>query len=252
MLVRSKKSASRAVEGAIEAIETNTVPSSVLVLNGVGMGNQGAQAVARALPAQATRSLTELRAAHNYISDAGAASLARHGAGLSVLVLSANEIGDDGAAALGRMLRGRAPATSVLGLWGNDIGARGALALARGLRKARGLEQLDLGFNPRMGGAGVRSLAKGLVAHPGLRVLNLSRNGLDDDAIRSLAKGLVSNSSLAVLDLSRNAFGDPGAKHLAKVFYAKRCALASLNLRSTWFPKLKGDGVVDDGPGAEL
>ncbi|CAK0848215.1 unnamed protein product [Prorocentrum cordatum] len=156
-----------------------------LDLNNCNIGDDGAQALAKALPSMP---------------------------GLQYLHLPSNGIGDDGAQALAKALpsmRG----LQWLSLSSNGIGDDGAQALAKALPSMPGLQYLYLARNG-IGDDGAQALAKALPSMPALRRLYLSSNGIGDDGAQALAKALPSMPGLQYLDLARNGIGDDGAQAL--------------------------------------
>ncbi|CAK0846032.1 unnamed protein product, partial [Prorocentrum cordatum] len=164
-----------------------------LDLNKCNIGDDGAQALAKALPSMGA---------------------------LQVLGLASNGIGDDGAQALAKALPSM-PGLQYLDLSSNGIGDDGAQALAKALPSMRGLRQLLLNGNG-IGDDGAQALAKALPSMPGLQGLHLASNGIGDDGAQALAKALPSMRGLQVLRLSRNGIGDDGAQAL-KSALGDRC-----------------------------
>jgi uncharacterized protein (TIGR02996 family) len=154
--------------------------------------------------------VTRLEVRGRGLGDEGAAALAASPflGGLRALVLHHCGVGPAG----GRALAGAAFAgLERLNLGANDLDDEGVAALAAAPRLA-GLRNLGLGAN-NLG----RPAAAALAASPHLRRLeevNLGANYLDDEAVRLLAASPAS-ASLRVLDLRHNEFGDAGALALA-------------------------------------
>jgi Leucine-rich repeat (LRR) protein len=109
---------------------------------------------------------------------------------LEALILSDNSIGDEGARALAKALRG-APTLVTLYLDGNSIGDEGARALAKALHSAPTLETLYLDGNS-IGDKGAHALAKALPNAPALHTLTLYKNSISAKAeseLRRACKG---------------------------------------------------------------
>uniref|UniRef100_A0A7S3EX48 Uncharacterized protein n=1 Tax=Haptolina ericina TaxID=156174 RepID=A0A7S3EX48_9EUKA len=109
-----------------------------LLLHENRIGNEGLEALARAMHAGAASQISELRLSFNRIGDSGAASIARAwgqggGCNLKQLHLACNLIGDAGAVAIANALH-NAPKIEVLSFGsargGNRVNDAGARALA--------------------------------------------------------------------------------------------------------------------------
>ena len=133
---------------------------------------------------------------------------------ISVLILSHNKIGDDGARAIAHALRG-CEVLSVLDLSGNGIQDAGTEALSDALRSCK-LQRLSLASNC-IGPSGALAVA-GVLKHvyKSLGTLDLSCNRLGDVGAVCLAGGLKHCSCLKHLHLNCNFVGDDGAMALAR------------------------------------
>lgn len=181
-----------------------------------GLGPAGAT---RLLPAAlASPHAEHLLLGTNSIGDEGAQALARAlaerpGHGLHTLYLGCNRIGPDGTAALADALTGD---TSVRALWlkRNPLTASGTETLAGLLRRNTTLRTLDL-VNTGIGADGVRLLLDALLDRPApLERLFLGGNGLAADAAPLLA-ALIREAGVRELYLPANHLGDEGAAVLA-------------------------------------
>jgi hypothetical protein len=127
-----------AIAGALRAPRSSACALSRLRLDGCGVGDAGAEALAFAL--LSSLKLLDLR--NCGITDRGAAALARalaRGALLSDLLLSGNALGDAGAAALAAGVLARSGALGgplALELRNARIGAQGVISFAGALRAA--------------------------------------------------------------------------------------------------------------------
>ena len=132
---------------------------------------------------------------------------------ISVLILSHNKIGDDGARTIADALRG-CEVLSVLDLSGNGIQDAGTEALSKALRCCK-LQRLSLA-SISMGPSGALAVA-GVLKHvyKSLDTLDLSCNRLGDVGAVHLAEGLKHCSCLKQLHLNNNLVGDDGAMALA-------------------------------------
>ncbi|GBG30504.1 Protein kinase, putative [Hondaea fermentalgiana] len=125
-----------------------------------------------------------------------------------------NQIGDAGAAALGKALA-KSKTLSTLTLESNDIGDDGAVGLGRGLAQNNSLNILKL-YRNEIGDEGAIELGKGLAKNNSLTDLNLSVNAIGDLGAAGLGEGLGKNKSLTSLELEFNEIGYEGAVALGR------------------------------------
>ena len=192
---------------------------------------------------------------------------------ISVLILSHNKIGDDGARAIAHALRG-CEILSVLDLSGNGIqdagtevlsealrscklqrlslasnciGPSGALGLAGVLKHVyKSLDTLDHSCN-RLGDVGAVCLAGGFKRYSCLKQLHLNSNFVGNDGAMALARCLQTCNQLATLNLSDNEIGDSGALCLGNCL--KDCSsLHTLRLNDNL---ISGCGAVGVAEGVE-
>ena len=147
---------------------------------------------------------------------------------ISVLILSHNRIGDDGARAIARALLG-CEVLSVLDLSCNGVQDAGTEALSEALKSCCKLQRLSLASNC-MGPSGALAVA-GVLKHvyKSLDTLDLSCNRLGDVGVVCLAGGLKHCNCLNQLHLNNNFVGDDGAVALARCFQTCN-QLTTLNL----------------------
>ena len=134
---------------------------------------------------------------------------------ISVLILSHNKIGDEGAWAIAHALR-VCEVLSVLDLSGNSIQEAGAEALSKSLRSCCKLQRLSLASNC-IGDDGARAIAHSLRGCDVLSVLDLSGNGIQDAGTEALSEALRSCCKLQRLSLASNCMGASGALAVAGV-----------------------------------
>ena len=146
---------------------------------------------------------------------------------ISVLILSHNKIGDDGARAIAHALRG-CEVLSVLDLSGNCIGDEGARARAHALRGCEVLSVLDLSGNG-IQDAGAAALSEALRCCK-LQRLSLASNCIGDNGARAIAHALRGCEVLSVLDLNDNGIQDAGTEALSEAL--RSCKLQRLSLAS--------------------
>ena len=146
---------------------------------------------------------------------------------ISVLILSHNKIGEDGARTIAHALRG-CEVLSVLNLGGNGIQDAGTEALSEALRSCK-LQKLSLASNC-MGPSGALAVA-GVLKHvyKFLDTLDLSYNILGDVGADRLAGGLKHCNCLKQLHLNHNFVGVYGAVALARCLQTCN-QLTTLNL----------------------
>ena len=193
-------------EGA-QAIAASLTCLTSLNLSNNDIGAKGAEAIAASLTG-----LTYLDLWNNNIGAEGAKAIAASLTGLTSLNLGGNNIGDEGAKAIAASLTG----LTYLDLTNNNIGAEGAKAIAASLT---GLTSLNLGGND-IGAAGAEAIAASLT---GLTYLDLWNNNIGAEGAKAIAASL---TDLTSLNLSNNNIGDEGAKAIA----ASLTGLTSLNL----------------------
>jgi len=179
--------------------------------------------------------LTELDLSNNGISYAGAEQLAnallQGNSNLKKLDLGYNTIGPIGASSIGQMLR-FTHSLEKLVLTGNEVGDDGVQALSEGLKESSNnadsrLHYLDLDWND-VTDVGAGHLAEVLLGNNSLKSLSLAHNSIGDRGAVAMADALPSDLALQRLDLSSNQIGDYGATYLAKVLCRPRCAVILL------------------------
>eukprot|EP00903_Cladosiphon_okamuranus_P012577 g11774.t1 len=123
---------------------------------------------------------------------------------LESLSIGYNDVGDEGAAALGRAA---GPRLAVLDLSGNALSGAGLAAAL----SARGLREAKL-FHNACGDEGVSLVLQALLAGGGLQTLDLGANGLTGAGFEALLPGLAACSSLKTLEVGANANDDRAEK----------------------------------------
>ena len=183
---------------------------------------------------------------HNRIGDDGARAIAHALRGcevLSVLDLSGNGIQDAGTEALSEALRSCCKLQR-LSLASNCMGPSGALAVAGVLKQVyKSLDTLDVSYN-RLGDVGAVCLAGGLKHCSCLKQLHLNSNFVGDDGAMALARCLQTCNQLTTLNLSDNEIGDSGALCLCN--YLKDCScLHTLRLNANLISGCGAVGVAE-------
>ena len=170
-------------ESDVDALAAS-LPGNMWLLNldlgNAGIGAQGASRIASAITPPHKSDLHTLLLSKNDLGDEGAVALAatlRHSRKLFRIDLGSNGIGDSGAVALARALeRNAESALMLLGLSWNQIGDEGAAAFAETLRHgAPALETLLLSAN-MITDAGALDLLRALPQHPVLEDLDIDDN----------------------------------------------------------------------------
>ena len=161
--------------------------------------------------------------------------------GLVSINLSHNNIGDNGAAALGEALASGAPRLRRLQLHENRIGDAGmaGLSIAMAPDGASVLQQLRIEFN-RVGDAGLRALAKAWAAGGGQELLELFLvgNQISAEGVAALAEQLYLAPKLRTLALGSssggNRVGDVGARALVDALreQPRRTGVLTINLKT--------------------
>ena len=190
------------------------------------------------------RCISVLILSHNKIGDDGARAIAHALRGcevLSVLDLSGNGIQDTGTEALGEALR--SCKLQRLSLASNCMGPSGALAVAGVLKHVyKSLDTLDLSCN-RLSDVGAVCLAGGLKHCSCLKQLHLNHNLVGDYGAMALARCLQTCNQLTTLNLSDNKIGDSGALCLGD--YLKDCSLHTLRLNDNLISGCGAVGVAE-------
>ena len=191
------------------------------------------------------RCISVLILSHNKIGDDGARAIAHSLRGcevLSVLDLSGNGIQDAGTEALSEALR--SCKLQRLSLASNCMGPSGALAVAGVLKHVyKSLDTLDLSCN-RLGDVGAVCLAGGLKHCSCLKQLHLNCNFVGNDGAMALARCLKSCNQLTTLNLNDNEIGDSGALCLGN--YLNDCScLQTLRLNHNLISGCGGVGVAE-------
>ena len=188
------------------------------------LNDEGAVQLGKALASNNKQHIKELKLSRNNIGNRGARAL---GAGLvasttlEVLVLSNNEIQDQGIAALAQGCR----TLRRLSLDNNRISPQGAVALGQALSSSKKdgggssccrMVELSLEAN-HMGNEGTLALAKMLTSPESkLRLLNLRKNHIGDNGCEGIGQALGCNSALEILNLGDNEIGGDGVSRLAR------------------------------------
>eukprot|EP00633_Aureoumbra_lagunensis_P003707 CAMPEP_0197301422 /NCGR_PEP_ID=MMETSP0890-20130614/50389_1 /TAXON_ID=44058 ORGANISM="Aureoumbra lagunensis, Strain CCMP1510" /NCGR_SAMPLE_ID=MMETSP0890 /ASSEMBLY_ACC=CAM_ASM_000533 /LENGTH=734 /DNA_ID=CAMNT_0042780721 /DNA_START=433 /DNA_END=2636 /DNA_ORIENTATION=- len=178
------------------ATETSFRPQE-LWLNGNNIGAEGAKALATALGTNPSLQTLELPPFRIALAETFATNTS-----LQKLDLSANNIGVEGAIAIGRAL---ATNTSLkaLNLGANNIGVEGAKALATALGTNTSLQKLWLGGN-NIGDEGANAIGRALRTNTSLQQLDLGGNNIGDEGANAIGRGLGTNTSLQELHLESN------------------------------------------------
>jgi Ran GTPase-activating protein (RanGAP) involved in mRNA processing and transport len=183
-------------------------------------GELGCEALANALsPASSSSSSS------SFVSSSSVSAL-------QVLDVSKNNIGNAGAAALGRLLSTDPTALQELHTESCDMTGSGVAALAQGLRQNTHLQEWNLCQNS-VDAKAAKVVASMLECNKSLTTLNLSGCSVSDESASSLATALTHNETLQELALSFNRIGNVGVKALANMLPSTR--LSSLALQFNMF-----------------
>lgn len=253
--LRSIDLANRGLEGAAGGAALGAMLAAPSTLASVdasrnALGDEGVEALATALGANASSELARLDLAECGVGDAGAAALAA--------AMCAN---------------GGGPALQALRLAGNaTLGCAGAAALVAAGVASGSLRELDLSDTAAGAGAGA---AEWLSAHgASVSALTLARCKLAPEAFEALVDGMEAaggGSSLEMLDVSGNeCVGDAGAVRLAERALApadgtlaaldlSECGVGAVGAGALFRAaggvrrlSLRGNEGVDDGGALEL
>ena len=167
---------------------------------------------------KSNKTITVLSLTLNFTGDEGAASLAEMlivNETITSLKLEFNNMSDEGAASLAKMLKVNKKITSVdFGF--NRIGDKGAASLAEMLKVNETITSLRLEYN-KIGDEGAASLAKVLEVNKTITSLYFRNNYIGAAGAASLAEMLKVNEIITSVDLGFNKIGDEGAASLAQI-----------------------------------
>jgi Ran GTPase-activating protein (RanGAP) involved in mRNA processing and transport len=146
---------------------------------------------------------------------------------LQVLDVSENNIGNTGAAALGRLMSTNPTALQELHTESCDMTGAGVAALAQGLRQNTHLREWNLCQNS-VDTKAAKVVANMLECNKSLTRLNLSGCSVSDESTTCLATALTHNETLQELALSFNRIGNVGVKALADMLPSTRLSTLAL------------------------
>jgi NLR family CARD domain-containing protein 3 len=166
---------------------------------------------------ESTLSVLDVRS--NNLTATGALSmqgLIVNGSNLKTLIISNNELGDNGVMAIARGLQQSSKGSlEKLDVNANIISSVGAVALAMMLRMNKSLSELNLSYN-NIGDEGAVAIAAALQVNKTLRCLSLRRNGIGNNGVQKIAESLPHMSALKELILSKNHINQMGALALLR------------------------------------
>ncbi|KAL7548353.1 hypothetical protein ACHAWF_011641 [Thalassiosira exigua] len=151
------------------------------------VGDEGVEVLASSLGEEGRGRLRVLAVESCGVGPRGASSvadfMARGGAGLRVLELSGNPIGDEGGEVLAAALK-RGHPLGELSLNGAELGDRGALALGDMLKANRSLHTLSLQDNAGITGAGASGLLEAIYDADSIKTIVASNHALKNLSLR--------------------------------------------------------------------
>jgi Ran GTPase-activating protein (RanGAP) involved in mRNA processing and transport len=205
----------------------------------------GIQALASAL-SEGSAVLNKIVLSNNEINDEGAIAFVgalKTNKTIKELELANCEIGVDGAKALASMLKVNKVLNKIM-LSFNNIKDEGAIALGGALKTNKTLKKLELeycGIGPEGGKALASALSESsaVLTTLDLRDNQLTNYGNDMSGVLAIADALKVNAVLTSLVLKSNMIGVDGAKALASMLKVNR-VLTKLDLR-------KGNSLGDEG-----
>jgi Ran GTPase-activating protein (RanGAP) involved in mRNA processing and transport len=192
--------------------------------------------MSNAMPSMLSRLRLQTLALTCKIGDAGAIqlcdALCQMGAAscMTTLILHKNEIADDGAEAVARLLRADVPLETIdVGI--NHFGARAASALAASMGVNRTLRQLWVHCNLRFTDADRATIVLGLVSNVTLDDLCIiEHRGPAAKVAATLVALLDVNKTVLKLHLSDSEFDDAAVVVLSAALSKSTCALRFLSL----------------------
>ncbi|XP_078067149.1 protein NLRC5 isoform X2 [Mustelus asterias] len=208
------------------------------------VGNKGAETLAEILPV--FQGLKKLSLESIDVSPIGMVPLA---AGLhkchsiEEINLSQNELGEEGASELGRILPGLKQLKKInLSRIPTAVGLTGTSMLAKGLRTCTRLEEINLDSLMLKDG-GAQLLAEGIPRMTCLKKLNLRCNSIGCKGAAYLANGLKHSTAIVEIDLNGNCIEDAGALNLADVLPNMK-SLKILNLTQNNITAAGGESLA--------
>lgn len=181
-----------------------------LRLNNNEMGDAGAMAIAECL--EKKNNIIELYLYKNNIEQLGAKAISSQVKNLKKLILSENDLKNEGCKHVAKALEDNPPIKTLL-LNENDIHDDGAVALAEALEKNTNLLILSVDHNHLMNKGG-SALADALLKNSTLTTLRLDLNHMEDEAGIHFGKALRVNKTLTILDVAMNQIKDAGAQEI--------------------------------------
>ncbi|GMH51252.1 hypothetical protein TrST_g10856 [Triparma strigata] len=229
---------------------------TTLKMSANNIGYDGCRAFSNALIFNDELRLRHLELAQNSLGDDGAEALCRglKGCGtITYLNLDGNRIHDDGAAAIGDMLAHNMIITT-LQLAYNKIEGVGVRAIGQALQKNCTLTNLNMNANP-LGPLGLESISVMLrlndtvntVSMGYSRVLGKGGSGEGTQGLFELCRMLRINRTLTSLDLAGNGFMEPDAERLLASLHDLDNTQASTRKRNIAIFELKMEDNSFDG-----
>jgi len=170
---------------------------------------------------------------------------------LETLYLSGNNLGRNGCAALGTLLRWTTAQLNTLNLSDNAIDDEGIEALMAGLTHSRQLKKLRLSRNSSIAARGWKALSTLLESSSRLEDLTLVSVGIGDEGATSFANALARNCTLKNLILHGNpAITSEGwaafSKLVCDTSSVNKTFLSNHTLRSVKSESVRIDGLPGD------
>jgi Ran GTPase-activating protein (RanGAP) involved in mRNA processing and transport len=213
-----------------KALGSSSLPAClrVLDLSCNGIGNDGAWKLAPAL--KGLSSLQSLLLSKNQISDDGSSAIGRQlPSNLKILDMSDNDVADVGAEVISQAVVDSRLEKVVLA--NNKIGDLGAMAFGHRMAQSSCLVELDLDGN-EIGDEGATALAKGLAPRrcsdesvcktSSLLILCLRDNSIGDEGAGAFVEHLDQNRVLVTLDISGNDGISSDRRHILEMLFKHR------------------------------
>jgi Ran GTPase-activating protein (RanGAP) involved in mRNA processing and transport len=144
------------------------------------------------------------------------------------LVLSKNDIGDEGSVDIGEALT-KNSTLALIDLEDNGIGDTGSSSIAAALLENTTLTKVFLNGNS-IGPGGAAAIAEMLRVNTNLQFLGLGRNCIGNGGAVAIAAALRSNATITRLDLNGNGISDEGAAAILTALKQDNNTLVMLNL----------------------
>jgi len=193
-----------------------------VIITATRIGSEGGLSLAKGL--SGTKNLRHLDLSDNTFDEEGSQILANSLSdqpNLISLNLASTGLGDDGIEAIAKALEKTADKLEILNLSANEITEEGAKKLNKLLKGKHFLKQLKLEEN-ELGNEGTKLIATALQeGHELLEEVDLSVNGIEDNGALAIGKALLDKVHLKILQLKDNDVSEDAQEELKTLYENK-------------------------------